>query len=360
MTARPIASFPHMGNYARVLRDLAKLVECDVLLPPPITQRTLELGARHSPEFVCVPFKYNLGNFIEALDAGATVLIQAGGGCRFSYYGEVQEAILRHLGYDFDFVQISSSLDTRGIVSFVRRHNPRVKRRDVIEILQLTLAKVRALDRIEDAVRRTIGFEVEEGSFDAAFEAFLGELEAAETLSAVEAIETEHRSRIDALPIDRPEDCLRVGVVGELYVLMEPFSNMNVERYLARRGIEVHRFCTVTSLVDHALEGRGNIARMTEKTEPYVRYHVGAEGTESVYLTLSLMEQGFDGVVHLKPFGCMPEVNAMSALQRISRENSFPVLFMSYDAQTSETGVLTRVEAFADMLELRRRGRVHA
>jgi benzoyl-CoA reductase/2-hydroxyglutaryl-CoA dehydratase subunit BcrC/BadD/HgdB len=56
----------------------------------------------------------------------------------------------------------------------------------------------------------------------------------------------------------------------------------------------------------------------------------------------------------------MPEVNAMSALQRISRERSFPVLFMSYDAQTSETGVLTRVEAFCDMIEMRRKGKVGA
>lgn len=46
----------------------------------------------------------------------------------------------------------------------------------------------------------------------------------------------------------------------------------------------------------------------------------------------------------------------MSALQRISREHAFPVLFMSYDAQSSETGVLTRVEAFCDMIEMRRRG----
>ena len=50
------------------------------------------------------------------------------------------------------------------------------------------------------------------------------------------------------------------------------------------------------------------------------------------------MDEGFDGMVHVKPFGCMPEVTAMSALQRISRERTFPILFMSYDVQTSEHG----------------------
>jgi predicted nucleotide-binding protein (sugar kinase/HSP70/actin superfamily) len=162
------------------------------------------------------------------------------------------------------------------------------------------------------------------------------------------------------LPYERPDDCLRVGVVGELYVLMEPFSNMNVERYLAQRGVEVHRFCSVSGMVDHAIEGHSNLKRMLKETDPYLRHHIGAEGTESVFLTLQLMDEGFDGMVHVKPFGCMPEVNAMSALQRISREHSFPVLFMSYDAETSETGVLTRIEAFCDMLELRRKGKAGA
>ena len=49
----------------------------------------------------------------------------------------------------------------------------------------------------------------------------------------------------------------------------------------------------------------------------------------------------------------------MGALQRISREKGFPVLFMSYDAQTSEAGVLTRLEAFCDVLAMRRREVVH-
>jgi predicted nucleotide-binding protein (sugar kinase/HSP70/actin superfamily) len=116
-------------------------------------------------------------------------------------------------------------------------------------------------------------------------------------------LRAEKEAELAALPFERPDDCLRIGVVGELYVLMEPFSNMNVERYLARRGVEVHRFCTVSAMVDHAIEGRANLKRMTEKTEPYVRWHIGAEGTESVFLTLELMEQGYDGIVHLKPFG---------------------------------------------------------
>ena len=93
-----------MGNYYIPISNLiSNTLNARVLTPPPITKKTIELGVKHSPDFVCVPFKYNLGNFIEALEKGANILIQAGGGCRFGYYGEIQEQILRDLGYSFEF-----------------------------------------------------------------------------------------------------------------------------------------------------------------------------------------------------------------------------------------------------------------
>ena len=76
-----IISFPHMANYHVPIEILLNFIfdECTILPPPPITKKTLELGSAYSPDFVCVPFKYNLGNFIETLDNGANILVQAGG-----------------------------------------------------------------------------------------------------------------------------------------------------------------------------------------------------------------------------------------------------------------------------------------
>jgi len=349
-----------MGNYAHVFKDLAHLLDCEPMLAPPITKRTLEIGAKHSPEFVCLPFKYNLGNFIEAIEKGADVIIQAGGGCRFGYYAEVQEAICHDLGYDVDFIQLSSSVDVGSVVRFLRRHNKRVSARQMRRVIHLTWQKLHVLDAVEDTMRKNVGFEVETGAYDEVFGSFMQSLSDAADKAGVERVEQETRQALAAIPIDKPERPLRVAVVGELYVLMEPFSNMDVERYLATRGVEVHRFCNVTGIIDRAVEGYPHIQRMLDTTEPYLKYDPGAEGAYSVYHTLRLIDEGFDGIVHVKPFGCMPEVSAMSALQRISRERTFPILFMSYDVQTSGTGVLTRLEAFCDMLAMRRKEPINA
>ena len=96
-----------MGNYyipAKYL--LSHIVDADIIIPPFITAKTIELGSKYSPDFVCTPFKYTLGTMIESLEQGASILIQFGGGCRYGYYSELQEQILKELGYKFELLNL--------------------------------------------------------------------------------------------------------------------------------------------------------------------------------------------------------------------------------------------------------------
>ena len=65
-------------------------------------------------------------------------------------------------------------------------------------------------------------------------------------------------------------------------------------------------------------------------------------------------EEGFDGIIHLKSSGCTPEIDCMPVLQRLSSDYRIPILYLSYDSQTSDTGLDTRLEAFYDMIAMRK------
>ena len=75
-----------------------QVLDADYVSLPEPTRRTLERGAQHSNDFVCAPFKHILGDYIEALERGADVLVQFAGPCRLGYYGELQESILHDMG----------------------------------------------------------------------------------------------------------------------------------------------------------------------------------------------------------------------------------------------------------------------
>jgi predicted nucleotide-binding protein (sugar kinase/HSP70/actin superfamily) len=354
-------TFPHMGDYWIAEKRIAQVTGAEVVVPPRITRRTIELGARYSPEFVCVPFKYTLGSLIEGLEMGANVVCQLCGGCRFSYYAEVQEAILRDLGHEFEFVSLQGGGNILQVMmEFRRKVAPKTSLARVAAAFFEGYRMAEAIDAVQDRVRRIRAFEVEPGSVRRVEAEFLHELDATVTTRQVQELQRETLDALDRVPLERPEHPLRVLVVGELYVVMEPYSNCRIEEELSRNGVEVHRPLDVTTLIRNSVRHRSHIAELTRGSSPYVTHFIGAHGTESIVRTLAAVRDGFDGVVHLKPFGCMPEVNAMPALQRISREHTFPILFVSCDAQSAEAGLRTRVEAFTDMLRIREAGVVHA
>ncbi|HLV10278.1 MAG TPA: 2-hydroxyacyl-CoA dehydratase, partial [Halanaerobiales bacterium] len=65
-------------------------------------------------------------------------------------------------------------------------------------------------------------------------------------------------------------------------------------------------------------------------------------------------ERGFDGVIHLKPFGCLPELITQSILDKISLDLDIPILSLSIDEQTANANTITRVEAFLDMVRYKK------
>ncbi len=72
-------TYPNMGSLNMILKTMFEGIGVEVVDPPPSTNKTLTLGVRNSHEFVCLPFKINVGNFIEALDKGADTIIMLGG-----------------------------------------------------------------------------------------------------------------------------------------------------------------------------------------------------------------------------------------------------------------------------------------
>jgi len=343
-----------MGNYYIPISTLFKNISgAEVIIPPPITKRTIALGAQHSPDFVCVPFKYNLGNFIESLELGANFLIQTHGGCRMGYYGEVQEQILRDLNYKFEFCMVNSLKSSPKVYyKIFKKINPKLNLLKTSKAFLLAYEQLKAIEEIEEIIRRNIGFEEIKNSFEKLEKIFLKKLEKAHNWSMARKIHKDFKKKFLNLKINKPEVPLKIAIVGELYVLMEPFSNYFLEKELAKFGIEITRFITASYLLFSPMHKDDR--KIVKKTKGYLKYHIGADGADSVARSLWAAENNFDGIIHIKPFGCTPEVNSIPVLQKISLDKKIPILYFSVDAQTSETGIKTRLEAFYDMLKMKR------
>jgi len=348
-----IISFPHMGDYhVPIGAFLQRLFpDAHVIPSPPITKETAAIGQRYSPDFICEPFKYNVGNFIQALEMGANVLVQSGKGCRYGYYGELQEQILKDLGYEFQFLCLSRSKSRpqAAYTSLRKLGSPRSVSQMAHAAL-LAIQGIRAMDKLSGFVREHMCFAQSPSEMLTEYHAFLQALKSADTIAKIYTLARVYEKKLRAHAQKR--DCipLRVGIVGDLYTVMEPFSNFDLERKLAARGIAISRKMSVSFLLLGESENR-----RLRKTRGYLRHSVGANGLDSVGQSVQYAMAGYDGVLHAKSFGCTPELNAIPALMNVSRDMGIPILHLSFDTHSSETGLDTRLEAFIDMMEMRRK-----
>jgi len=345
--------------------------------PPPITKRTIDLGVKYAPEFACFPFKITLGSLIEALSTGKVDTIITAGGigpCRYGFYGVMYEKILKEeLGFDFDFILLDPPIKPYGnmkkVWDIVLKWKGELSWREFILRLtkgfKLAWRKLKKVEDLEALILKKRAWVKDISKVEDLFNEAIRKINLSMDLDEVDAIYKEAKDSIEAIPDDRG-DVLKVGIVGEIYTILEPFSNLNTERLLNERGVEIERSVWTTEFIEYNVfpglpfplkqmvgwKGKDDIVKYSK---PFLNEFVGGHGRESVAHTVMFKERGFDGVVHILPFSCMPEVVARGILERVGRELDFPILSLSFDEFTGEAGLITRIEAFIDLLRMRRR-----
>ncbi len=157
------------------------------------------------------------------------------------------------------------------------------------------------------------------------------------------------------------KNIIRVGMVGEFYVSLEPYSNHHLEEKLGYLGVEVVRKNSIKAWIEPIT--RLHIFKESFKEEEeieraayqYLAHSVGGEGQTTVGNVVLAHQEDLDGAIQVVPFTCMPEIVAETILKKVSEDLDFPTLTLTYDEQTGEEGLNTRVEAFIDLLKMRRR-----
>ncbi len=348
-------SFPRYAEYNCSFKYIIEqALGCRYVMPPALTKRTMELGTKYSPDFVCTPFKTMLGSMIEALEAGADTLFMTHGLCRLGYYGELLEQILRDLGYQFDFINLSDydMSKKKEYIRIVRRFNPKVNYARFLLQFMEGLKMAEYVDDVTAEYYRNCGFDASGGQCRRAYQDFLTAMYTARNRADVEAGYRAAKGALGAVPLDKPQRPLRVGIVGEFYTAMDAFSNLELEQKLADMRVEVHRWMNVTNQFLRYGSGQKNLR---VKVRDLSEYDMGPTSTANIWYARECAERGFDGIVHVKSAGCTPEIDVMPVLQNISADYKVPVLYLTYDAQTSDVGLMTRLEAFYDMIEMRKK-----
>ena len=349
---------PHMGNLYIPFKALFQRLGVDFVIPPVNNQHTLSLGVKYSPEGLCLPFKLTLGNLIEAAELGADTLLVPGGSgiCRLGYYVTIQEQILRDLGYNGEIISVGfSQHKLSGLLKTIKHLSNNAPWPKIISAFRFGLAKLNAMDRIERMVQKVRPVEEVKGTANQLFTKAINAIDKANDYAPLNKVQVDYINQLNQVTKDDIQPLI-VGVVGEFYVLLEPFSNLDVESELGKLGVEVRRTTFISEWTKFTLFlnplGVNEKKRIHKAALPYLKRDIGGDGWESVGEKV-LHAKEYDGLIHLAPFTCMPEIVAQNIMP--STKEDIPVLTILCDEQIAKPGLSTRLEAFVDLLERKRR-----
>jgi predicted nucleotide-binding protein (sugar kinase/HSP70/actin superfamily) len=354
---------------------------------PDSDSHTMELGRRHTSGEECLPACVTLGSFLKiterpGFDPSKAAFFMPGsdGPCRFGQYAPYIRKVLRDL--DLDEIPVFSPSSKDGYGGMAEQKN---------ELMRNALRALASSDALRKMLHRTRPYETHKGDTDAVFARAITSVERVIERQGVPA-ERRMQDLVAALAVARdefravPADYTRrrplVGVVGEIFCRLTPFTNDQTIRKLEEYGAE----CTLAHIVEwvwytnveheknlrlagkrfskamlgakikdyiqHKDEHRIHhvfhedlhgyedppIPKVLEYSQPYLPW-TGALGemTLSVGKAVFHYHQGCDGVVDISPFTCMNGIVTEAVYPRVSADHDhMPIRNFFFDGMQTD------------------------
>lgn len=356
-------AFPHMGTVSYAWRAALRKLGVTAYIPPYTNKRTLSIGAKYAPEAICLPYKLILGNFIEAIEGGCDYvsMITSPGICRLGEYGQLIENVLKDLGYKDKYLELSLYDGFKGMYDFLGKANPKADIFTKISAIYTVVMYVFALDRINAVLSYYRAREIKPGTAEKAYNKGLELIDKTSSIKELKKAEAETIRMIKETPIDEKRDVLYVDITGEIYIVLDEFSNQNLNRELGRMGVQTRTSLTVSSFLKDAIipkwlkKGETHLERAFRLAKPYLMRDIGGDSLESVSDVAFANERGIDGIIHISPFTCMPEIVSQNIFPKMRENCDIPILTLIMDEQTGKAGYITRLEAFTDLMRRKKR-----
>ncbi len=356
-------AFPHMGTISIVWSAALRKIGVEPFIPPYTSKKTLSLGTKNSPEAICLPYKLILGNFIEAIEGGAdyVAMISSPGICRLGEYGSSIKHALTDLGYEANYIELQLYDGFKGMYEFLTKLTGIKNPIPIIKAINIAVRKVFVLDRLEKTFSYYRAREIVPGSAEKAFNRALKIIDEANTTKELAKAKKKAIEEIRKTKIEKNREILYVDLTGEIFLVLDYFANQNIERELGKMGVQTRRTLTISSFLKDAIipkwfkKGETHLERAFRLAKPYLKRDIGGDALECISDVMFANNQGKDGIIHISPFTCMPEIISQNIFPSMREDCEIPILTLIMDEQTGKAGYLTRLEAFVDLMRRKKR-----
>ena len=311
---RPVVGIPRalfFYEYEVFLRAFFQSLGVSVLVSPPTNASILDAGTRLCVDECCLPVKVFFGHLAALSGQCECVLVP-----RLVSVARREYTCPKLLGLP-DMVREQARVSGQRIIDVTVDMY-----RNRSSLVGASIETARLVGRRPDQALCALGLALKAGS---------------RSRSRVPAVQDRSPGRDGA--------GLAVGVLGHSYLVNDIGLNLRLETHLRRAGVS--EVITEPAMELHEVEREA-------ATLPKPLFWTYEKATVGGALVM-LKHRRVDGVIHLASFGCGPESMVSTIIEWHCRRAGMPYMLLTVDEHTGEAGLETRVQAFVDMLDWRKK-----
>uniref|UniRef100_A0A7C4XE87 CoA activase n=1 Tax=candidate division WOR-3 bacterium TaxID=2052148 RepID=A0A7C4XE87_UNCW3 len=372
---------PYMCDGAKILASAMRKAGIDARVMDSPDETSLLLGRQWTTGRECLPAIITAGDMIKQIqkkdfnpERSAFFMAQGSGPCRFGQYYKLHRLILDKLGLKdvpiYAPNQGPSLFDDLGPMG--------------MKFLFSVWDGICAVDGLEALVRKIRPYEINKGESDGIYSEILLKIcQAIEKGNGIIKILKEAKRKLKQVRREKIKK-LKIGVVGEIYIRSQPFSNDFLIKKLEEMGCEValpsigewffytnftrikncpwfgqHRRAIFTKFFDRYMRWRQKyiyqildlpeekpIIEVLQNAQVLLHPSFEGEAILSAGKTVEFIKDGFCGVINVMPFTCMPG-NIVTTIYKGIKNHypDFPLLSLSFDGIASNIDE-ARLETF--------------
>ena len=379
-------------GYSEFFPSLFKVAGYNMITLPTGTQEAAETGLKFANNDVCYPATLVIGSIMNALQSGkynpddvAVIMTQTGGQCRASnYYALIKNAMV---SAGFENVPVISLALGNGLSNTQPGFSIPWRK-----MLNLVINTVLYADCLAKMYHAAVVRETKPGIVKELYKNYIEKsfpIIEANNGKGLQNLIKQAVADFSAV-IDTKKKVPVIGVVGEIYVKYNGFSNKFVIKWLEEQGVEVVAPALFsffnTNFVDNHINRRDNIKKESTPTwindlfykyiwrkveiyekickpfpffRPFTNIFEYAGLAEKVVNMAGsfgegwflpgeishLAKQGIQNVVSLQPFGCIANHIISKGIEKKIKQlyPQMSLLFLDFDSGTSEANVFNRL-----------------
>lgn len=376
---------PHMCDHSYPFASAFRACGVEAEVMETSNEETVNLGRKFTLGRECYPCILTTGDMVRTAmrpdfdpKRSAFFMPSGGGPCRFGQYHRFHRMVLDELGFE-DVPIYAPNQDHRFYeeLNIVGGKFKRLGWKAIVSV-DLMLKMVHEIrprelypgntDRVYKECLEKVCLSIERGGED-----FLDVLK--EVVKAFLSIP----KRDEKKPI--------VGIVGEIYIRQNAFSNNDIIRkveelggmcwlapitewvsyinYMGKKKAIRHRsYSNLLSILlteyfqkkdEHEMEKlfeeyisygkEPSVKSILKKAAPYIHESFEGEAILTVGKSIDFIEKGVSGIINAMPFTCMPGTISSAIMRLIQKKYNVPVLNIAFDGQ-GLSNIDTRIEAF--------------